>query len=1321
MQPLEKTLRNQLERTVKQARDVAEAAACAALGQLGVGEAAPFEHLREDDKALRRKLRVHGRQLGDEFLPSPSGRGVGGEGRVQTMNRLVEEVAYEHWHRMLFARFLAENDLLIYDGVAITLEECEELAPEEDAANGWELAARLAAKMLPQIFRQDSPVFQLHFAANHQLPLEKLLNDLPAEVFTAADSLGWVYQFWQAKKKDEVNAAERKIGARELPAVTQLFTEPYMVSFLLDNSLGAWWAAKKLSADFADVRRFKTEEEVRKHCSIPGVPLEYLRFVTSPLNPLSMNGEGTSSGHSVTAHNFVAPEKLEAARQFRKQPTPNEAEAWEWLRDRRMLGLKWRRQQVIEGFIADFYCAGHHLALEIDGGIHQTDEAIEYDQIRDNIFAQKGIKTLRVSNEDCTPGYLKAQIEKAVSSPLAIHGEGGRGGEVWTPAAGTFDGWPEQLADLKTLDPCCGSGHFLVAAFLMLVPMRMVLEQLSAQEAVNAVLRENIHGLELDQRCVELAAFALALTAWKYPNAGGYRVLPELNVACSGLSISAKKGEWLALAGDNTNLRIALEELYKQFKDAPVLGSLINPEASLGKGSLFELKWEEVGPLLTKALKNANDDESNELAVVAKGLSLAAHNLASKYSLVFTNVPYLARGKQNDDLAEFILNRYEIAKTDLAAVFMLRGIELLTRDGVISFVEPQNWLYQAYYRKFRKHLLDKHSILLNFSLGPGAFGEITGEVVKPALTIIGKKKTKADLLYTQDASEANGTIDKAEQLRFKTLAALEAKNIRTQKDHIISAESSGKQETLERFVNYYNGICSGDYSRFGRCFWEVQTLKNGPWRFQQTTSNVTSDFVGMTNIFFWEDGNGAFRDFVEERLGENRVSSWIRGFDAWGNKGIAVSPTGTITLSRYTGALFDDNTLVLIPKDGVELRAVLSHLFEVDYNAEVRKIDKALKVRGALVKVPFNYELSRSKAADQYPNGLPKPASFDPTQWIFHGHPCGSVTWDEEKKWTTHGRLRTDDSVLHVATARLLGYRWPAELDTNMELADEQREWVKRCEALSLTPALSQGERETSLVDDDGIVCIPPVRGEASASDRLLNLLAAAYNQLPSPSGRGAGGEGTWSNDTLAALLKSADHAGKTLETWLREKFFTQHCKLFQHRPFIWHIWDGLRDGFAALVNYHKLDAKLLETLIYTYLGDWISRQKQDIASGVDGAQERLAAAESLKKKLELILEGEAPFDIFVRWKPLEKQPIGWDPDLNDGVRLNIRPFLSVPDVGKKGAGVLRDKPNINWNKDRGKDVESAPWYHVFDGDRINDHHLSVKEKLAAREGKGGL
>lgn len=407
---------------------------------------------------------------------------------------------------------------------------------------------------------------------------------------------------------------------------------------------------------------------------------------------------------------------------------------------------------------------------------------------------------------------------------------------------------------------------------------------------------------------------------------------------------------------------------------------------------------------------------------------------------------------------------------------------------------------------------------------------------------------------------------------------------------------------------------------------------------------------------------------------------------------MGLSQTGQKRPVRFIGARFDSNLAPVLPKDSSHLLPIWAFCRSEEFNQRLAENSRGLfTTNTALLQVPFDVERWTQVASEKYPNGLAKPYTDDLTQWIFHGHPCSSVVWDEDQKWTAEGPLRTDDTVLQVAVARLLGYRWPAELDTEMELAEEQREWVNRCEAL------------LPFADEDGIVCVPPVRGEASAADRLLNLLAAAYGDA-------------WSTDVLAELLKSASHAGKTLETWLRDKFFTQHCKLFQNRPFIWHIWDGLPDGFSALVNYHQLDRKNLETLIYTYLGDWIGRQKQDKNNGIDGAEERLAAAETLKKKLEQILEGEDPYDIFVRWKPIEQQPIGWEPDLNDGVRLNIRPFMTVADVKKKGAGILRDKPNIKWTKDRGKDVESAPWYHLFKGERINDHHLTLAEKRAARE-----
>jgi hypothetical protein len=839
----------------------------------------------------------------------------------------------------------------------------------------------------------------------------------------------------------------------------------------------------------------------------------------------------------------------------------------------------------------------------------------------------------------------------------------------------------------------------------MLVPMRMALEGLSAREAVDRVLSENIHGLELDQRCVELAAFALALAAWKYPNAGGYRPLPELNLACSGLSVSAAKEEWKQLALGRHNLRIALDSMYEVFKDAPVLGSLLNPVKT---DAAKLIRWKELSEIVDKALSQEQINEQHEAGVVAQGLAKAATLLAAKYHWVITNVPYLARGKQSDTLRDFSERHYPAAKNDLATVFLDRCLEFTSAPntlsmngeeklgGTVSVVLPQNWLFLSSYKKFREKLLKNDTWHMIARLGEGGFDSSAAAGAFTILITLSQgngvfssgffgSQRRPGFIRGIDVSQPRTAAEKAIQLRSAAIRQVEQAKQLENPDARVALEEGEGGELLTRLASGFQGIASADYPRFGRVFWELRNIDGRQWAYQQSTIIKTVHFGGQEHVLYWEDGNGELATSTSAR---------IQGLEAWIKWGVAASQMRDIPVTLHTAASFDNNTAVIIPHNLAHLPAIWCFCSSPEYNEAVRQIDQSLKVTNAtLVKVPFDLDHWTKVAEEKYPHGLPKPYSNDPTQWIFHGHPCGSVIWDEETKWTDHGPLRTDDTVLQVAVARLLGYRWPAELDDSMELADEARAWVKKSEVL------------LSYADEDGIVCIPPVRGEAPAAEQLFKLLVAAYGDA-------------WTNDTLSQLLRQVDHAGKTLETWLRETFFTQHCKLFHHRPFIWHIWDGLRDGFAALVNYHKLDTKRLETLIYTYLGDWISRQKQDITDGVDGAEEKLAAAEQLKRRLELILEGEKPYDIFVRWKPIEEQPNGWDPDLNDGVRLNIRPFLSVPDVDKRGAGVLRDKPNINWKKDRGKDVESSPWYHRFHGDRINDHHLSLDEKRAAREAK---
>jgi hypothetical protein len=792
-----------------------------------------------EHRLLRNRLRARGRALGDK-RDERSG--------IQSVYHLTELCAYEHWHRLLFTRFLTENHLLITDeangSVPITLDECEEIAPEFGARDGFDLACRFASRTLPGVFRRDDPVLDLPIALNDQVELRKLLATLPAQCFRADDALGWTYQFWQAQRKKEVNDSGKKIGEDELAAVTQLFTEDYMVEFLLHNTLGAWWAGR------LGPIRAASEEEARLRVALPtreGIP----------------------------------------------------AISWAYLR-----------------FIQD-----------------ETTE-------------------------------------------------------TWLPAAGIFDGWPKSANRIRLLDPCMGSGHFLVFALPLLVRLRMEEEALNAGAAVVAVLKNNIYGLELDERCAQIAAFNVALTAWKLV---GQKALPPLHLACSGLAPTSTEAEWMSLAGDNDKLRRGMMRLYGLFKDAPVLGSLINPRAQAG--NLIEAEFDQLAPLLNVALATNNTQPANlgedlaELSTVAQGLVKAAEILAGKFVLIVTNVPYLGAKKQDNKLKDYCRAKFQDAKADLATCFIERCI--------------------------------------------------------------------------------------------------------------------------------------------------------------------------------------------------------------------------------------------------------------------------------------------------------PVPLSNNPTQWIFNGHPNGS------------------DQILHIAVARLLGYRWPRQ--TGSAFLD--------------CPALNPDGLE-AIDRPDGIVCLPPVNREQPAANRLRQLLTVAL--------------GVFDERSLITAAGLKGSRSKTLEDWLRDEFFEQHAKLFRDRPFIWHLWDGHAEGFHALVNYHKLDHATLQKLTYSYLGNWIQHQAEDVKADKPGAASRLGAAQALQKKLAAILEGEAPLDVFVRWKPIKGQALGWRPDLNDGVRQNIRPFLLAGDVGKRGAGLFRTVPLTLKDKDRGNEPQRSkdeyPWFWCKDepgqdpigskdfvGTRWNNVHLTLEKKKKSR------
>ncbi|MDF1595132.1 MAG: SAM-dependent DNA methyltransferase [Acidimicrobiia bacterium] len=1058
--PLSPSLRKQLETAILAGRRAAESASRAAIDGLGVFADRRPEHLNSEQASLRVGLRTKWRQLGDD------------------RELLIAECAYEQWHRLLFARFLAENRLLLHPQfrAAVTLAECEDLAPELGEPDGWSVAARFASEILPGIFRVDDPCVRLRLAPEGRHALEEILAGIPPEVFQAGDSLGWVYQFWQKDKKDEVNASERKIGGADLGPVTQLFTENYMVRFLLENSLGAWWSA---------------------------------RHPDSPL--------------------------------------------------------------------------------------------------------VKGFDYLRLDDEG-------------------------------QPTAGSFDGWPDRAAEVTLMDPCCGSGHFLVEAFSMLWRMRAEEEGLSPTDAQDAVLRDNLFGLELDPRCVQIAMMAVALQAWKAGD--GWRELPVPNIACSGIPVKAPVDEWKALAEGDERLESALIRLHILFREADTFGSLIEPKRATEisdptqlQQSFEDVEWDAVAPLLEKAAsRESNDPAIAVLGADAASIARAADYLSRRYSLVATNVPYLGRQFMERHLRDYCDRYYSDAAFDIATCFVDRMSRMGAVGSTRAVVLPQNWLFLGSYSKIRCRLLDELTWAMCVRLGPGAFEEISGEVVQASLLIANAgPPDPGHAMALLDARSERPAARKAEALRAGAPLLIDQGTQRSNPDCVVAFELLGTGPLLSEYADSIQGFITGDNERFRRFFWEIGSLTNDlSWDRIQTTVNVTRAYGGRSEYMRWEQGHGHLATSPQAR---------VQGLQARGRRGVALARLGQLPATLFDGDFFSDAVGLVVPRNEADLRAVWAFCSSDSYSAAVRAINTKLSVANAtLVKVPFDIDHWRTVAEGAGP--LPEPWSDDPTQWLFEGRP----------------ELST--ASLQVAVARLVGYRWPEQ---------------------------PQSDDLEGFADSDAIVCLPSVAGEPPAADRVHRLLATAYGEA-------------WSPAMVKRLLEASGSKKTSLPGWLRDDFFKQHCALFGNRPFVWHIWDGQRDGFSAFVNYHRLDRKNLEKLTYTYLGtDWVERQKAEVRDEVAGAEARLVAALELQAKLEQILEGVAPFDVYVRWKELHEQPIGWEPDLNDGVRLNIRPFVE--------AGVLRSKFNIHWRKDRGKNPDGS--------ERHNDVQLTLTDKRTARQKAG--
>lgn len=275
--------------------------------------------------------------------------------------------------------------------------------------------------------------------------------------------------------------------------------------------------------------------------------------------------------------------------------------------------------------------------------------------------------------------------------------------------------------ELKICDPCCGSGHMLTYAFDLLVKIYEE-EGYDRRKIPTLILLKNLHGVEIDTRAGELAAFALTMKAREYDSRFLRRENAPYPPICVLQNIAFDEGEipqYMDAIGHDLFTE-SLQQTLHQFTQADCFGSLIVPKIS-NAASIMDVLTER-GVEAELFLAKVHD---KVLDVINQ-----ADYLSQKYHVVVTNPPYMGGKGMNADLKRFAERLYPDSKSDLFAMFIERCLQLVQHQGTIGMITMQSWMFLSSFEKLRTKLLDENTILSMAHLGARGFDSIGGEVVQ---------------------------------------------------------------------------------------------------------------------------------------------------------------------------------------------------------------------------------------------------------------------------------------------------------------------------------------------------------------------------------------------------------------------------------------------------------------------------------------------------------------------------------------------------------------------------------------------------------------
>lgn len=287
--------------------------------------------------------------------------------------------------------------------------------------------------------------------------------------------------------------------------------------------------------------------------------------------------------------------------------------------------------------------------------------------------------------------------------------------------------------DIKLIDPCMGSGHILVYAFDVLM---QIYESAGygQRDAAKCILKNNIYGLDIDDRAFQLAYFAVMMKARQYNRrilSGEHK--PNLYAIQESNGINREQLKYFGVGLNEDEKEKALGQmtaLLDTFIDAKEYGSILTVE---------QYDWE-----LLESFVEGRDD-SGQISMETVGLDDTARELrqmlaqgkvlGEKYWVTVTNPPYMSPSDGSRKLSDYVKKYYSLGKSDLFAVFIVRCYEMLFKTGFQAIITQHSWMSLASYENLRKDLRTKTFINMAH-LGARAFDEIKGEKVQTTSFIL---------------------------------------------------------------------------------------------------------------------------------------------------------------------------------------------------------------------------------------------------------------------------------------------------------------------------------------------------------------------------------------------------------------------------------------------------------------------------------------------------------------------------------------------------------------------------------------------------------